>query len=254
MPQTEITNYLTISQVVKDFMSERNEQGIVNYERYLQMCINGFSDIAIFNLNSVNVAYLSVDPDTKIARLPMDFIKMSKIGINICNRFWTFTLNNDLVTPRPETICAEPIETCDSCADTITGGYFFAPHWYNGVYVSALYGLSGGFNTAYYKIDEPNWRILFSGYIPNDEVILEYISSGVTAGGSPIPRKAAPALKAYLHWKSTLYDNRISQGDKRYYEELYNKELYSLSRLENTFTISEFLDSFYSTTSQTVKR
>lgn len=254
MEEERITSYVTLNTVVKSFMNEKNEQSIVNYERYLQMAIEGFSDIRIFNLNSVEVAFLAVDPDTKIARLPSDFITMSKIGVKINNRYWTLTMNNDIVPIRPESICATPIESVESTDTTNYGGYYYAPFWRNGYLQTAFYSVGGGFNMAYYKIDEPNSRIIFNGNVPTDEVIMEYVSSGVMAGGSPIPRKAVPAIKAYLHWKTNLYDRNLSLGERQYMEQLYNVELNALRRLENSFTMDQFLDSFYSTTSQSVKR
>ena len=107
---------------------------------------------------------------------------------------------------------------------------------------------------AYYKIDEPNQRIIFNGNVPTDEVILEYVSSGVMAGGSPIPRKAVPAIKAYLHWKTNVYNTNLAISERQYMEQLYNTELNALRRLENSFTMDQFLDSFYSTLSQSIKR
>jgi hypothetical protein len=254
MPENRITTFVTLNTVVKSFMNQRNEQGIVNFERYLQMAIEGFAEIKLFNLNSIEVAYLPVDPDTKIAKLPSDFLQMTKIGINVCGKIWTLTLNNDIAIPRPETICAATPDTCDSYSDSVVGGYYFADHFRNGQYISALFGLGGGFNEAYYKIDEDNGRILFDGCIRNDEVVLEYISSGVKAGGTPINRKAVPAIRAYLHWVTAEYDNRIPMNEKIRKEQLYNQELMALTRLENSFTYDEFLDSYYSTLSQTIKR
>jgi hypothetical protein len=254
MEEERITSYVTLNTVVKSFMNEKNEQSIVNYERYLQMAIEGFSDIRIFNLNSVEVAFLAVDPDTKIARLPSDFITMSKIGVRINNRYWTLTMNNSIVPIRPETICEQPIENVDSTDTTNFGGYYYAPFWRNGYLQTAFYSVGGGFNMAYYKIDEPNQRIIFNGNVPTDEVILEYVSSGVMAGGSPIPRKAVPAIKAYLHWKTNVYNTNLPISERQYMEQLYNTELNALRRLENSFTMDQFLDSFYSTLSQSIKR
>lgn len=254
MPEERITSFTNLNAVVKSFMNERNEQSTVNFERYLQIAIEGFAELKLYNLNSVEVAYLSVDPDTKIAKLPSDFIQMTKIGINVCGKMWTLTVNPDITIPRPETICAVTPDVCDSCSDTVIGGYYFADHFYQGQLRSALYGIGGGFNVAYYKIDEANGRILFDGCVPNDEVILEYISSGVKAGGTPIPRKAIKALKAYLHWVTVEYDNRIPMNEKMRKEDLYSKESMALSNMELAFNYSEYMDTYYEGLTQGIKR
>lgn len=239
-------------QVVKSFLNERGEKSLANIERYLQMAIEGYSDMSIFEMNSVEVAYLKVNKDTNTALLPPDFITMTKIGVNIHGTMWTLTLNSDIIMPRPETICPEPIENVQNTE--VNGGYFFAPHYRHGRYVETLYGLGGGFNVAYYRIDMNTRTIYFDGRVPNEEVILEYKSSGVKAGGAMIPRQAVPALKAYLHWKSLEYDTRIGVNEKIRKEQLYGTELYKLKLLENSFTIDEYLDNSYSTMSQAPKR
>lgn len=249
-----VNSWLSLMQVTKAFMNERGEKSLANIERYLQMAIEGYSDIQIFEMNTIDVAYLKVNKDTNTALLPPDFITMTKIGVNIRGRMWTLTLNNDIILPKPETICSEPITSVVDNDTTIDGGYLFAPHFRSGRYIETLYGMGGGFNVAYYRIDMNTRTIHFDGNVPNDEIILEYKSSGVKAGGAMIPRQAVPALKAYLHWKSLEYDTRINMNEKVRKEQLYGTELYKLKLLECSFTIDEYLDNSYSTMSQAPKR
>lgn len=255
MTPEKVNSYLPILSVVKAFLNERNEKSLTNIERYLQMAIEGWSDMSIFEMNAVNVAYLDVVDN--VAQLPSDFITHTKIGVRICGKMWTLTQNNDILIPRPETICPNDIETVCCTPDydyTNLGSYFFFPHYRYGTYIDTLYGISGGFNTAYYRIDMENRLIYFNGCVPNDEVILEYKSSGVTSGSIIIPRQAIPALKAYLHWKTILYDPRVADNMKMNLERLYNFALTKLHALECSFTLNEFLDAMYSSYSQSPKR
>lgn len=255
MTTERITNFTDIDNVIKAFMSRRGEKSLTNFEKYRNIAIQGFSDLNLFNLNSIQVAYIPVDTDTKIARLPSDFLMLSKIGVNICGVVWTLTMNPNITMPRPETICSFPIEDCENCTDIANlGGYPFVPFWSNGVYISTLYGVSGGFNECYYKIDETNQRILLQGNIRNNEIILEYVSNGITSGLVPIPRIAQPALMAYLEWVTIEYDMRIPMQEKVRKENLYDKELVALNRVSMGFTCEEFLDVWYSTLNQGVKR
>jgi len=248
-----ITSYLSLLQVVKSFMSERGEKSLTNIEKYVQMAIEGYSDMQLFEVNTIDVAYLAVNPDTNTAELPVDFVTMTKIGVEIAGRMWTLTVNNDLILPRPETICPVAIEAVTESV-VVDGGYFFAPHYRYGRYTNTLYGVGGGFNIAYYRIDMNRRVIYFHGNVPNDEVILEYKSSGVKAGGAIVPRQAVPALKAYLHWKTAEYDFRVPMNEKQRKENLYDKELYKLKTIECSFNVSEYLDNLYSTMSQAPKR
>lgn len=248
---------LTIAQVIKAMMNERGEKTLTNFERYLQMALEGFSDMNVFEINSIEVVYLTIDPDTMIAELPADFITMTKMGININGKMWTLTVNNDILLPPPSSICdIEPaaVPGTQVITDPI-GGYYFAPHYNrSGRYVDTLYGVGGGFNTAYYRIDMSRRIIYFQGRIPNNEVILEYKSNGIKGSGTIVPRQAVPALKAYLFWKSCLHDYRMSEARIANYERLYNIELVKLTQLENSFTVDEFLDTMYSTYSQAPRR
>jgi hypothetical protein len=249
------TGYLTLAQVVKSFMNERNERTLANYERYLQMAIEGFSDINLFELNTIEVAYLKMN-SAKVVQLPPDYIKYTKIGINLGGRVWTLTLNNDLVLPKEEDICADPIEEVNSGdSEYVPNGYWvFAPHFRRGEWTEGLYGLGGGFNRAYYRIDTQNRTIQFEGVVPNSEIILEYKSTGIKCGGAIVPRQASKALKAYIRWMVTENDPTVGLGEKIRKEQLYDKELFSLKFLENSFTMDEYLDSMYEVYKQTPKR
>lgn len=249
----QVTSYLTLIQVVKAFMNERGEKSLTNMEKYIQMAIEGYSDMQLFEINTIDVAYLAVNPDTLTAELPTDFVTMTKIGVKVGDRMWTLTMNNDIIIPRPDTICPVPIEDVNE-STMIEGGYFFAPHYRYGRYTNTLYGVGGGFNIAYYRIDMNRRVIYFHGNVPNNEVILEYKSSGVKAGGALVPRDAAPALKAYLHWKTAEYDFRIPMNEKMRKEQLYDKELYKLKTIECSFNMTEYLDNQYATMSQAPKR
>jgi hypothetical protein len=250
-----VNSYLNLFQVVKSFLNERNEKALTNFERYLQFAIEGYSDMQLFTMNTIDVAYLQVDPQTNSALLPPDFITMTKIGINIRGRLWTLTLNNDIVLPPPESICSEPIDRVNTeTENSVSGGYSFFPHYRNGVYIDTLYGLGGGFNVAYYRIDMNNRVIYFDGKVPNGEVILEYKSSGVKAGGALIPRQAVPALKAYIYWKSIAMDVRLSMSERQAAKMEYYERLHECKLLELSFTADEYLDVAYGNMSQGPKR
>lgn len=185
--------------------------------------------------------------------LPPDFITYTKIGFRKNGRIYTLTLNNDIALPPPDSICSIGLnEVTDDT--TIVGGYYFSPHYRYGAYLDTLYSVGGGFNCAYYRVDMENRVIIFDGEIPNDEIILEYKSSGVKAGGALIPRQAVPTLKAYLHWKTIEYSNSYGNGDKDRKEKQYYSERRKLAFLENSFSGYELMDVLWSTYSQSPKR
>lgn len=249
-----INNYTTLAQIVKSYMNEKGEKALTNFERYLQLAIEGYIDMNVFEIGGVDVAYLDVDTDTRTVPLPTDFITETKVGLNFNGRVYTLTQNTNITIPQPEEICAIEEEAAAlSNSTSITDSGFYWTYWYGGWYTNAFYGMGGGRNFAYYKIDLTNRVIIFEGNLLGKKVVLEYKSTGVKAG-SVVPIQARNALKAYIHYASIRNDFRFNAGQIAQAEDRYNKELYSLQRITTSFTLTELLDVFYSTTSQSIKR
>ena len=248
-----VTSYISIIDIVKQFMNQRREKSLANFESYVQMAIEIYSDINIFDNNNIQVAYISVNPDTNTAILPVDFISYTKIAFRKCGRLFTLTMNNDIALPPPSSICSEDIE--DVCETTsVDGGYYFAPHYRYGAYIDTLYGVGGGFNRAYYRIDMTNRTIVFNGSVPNDEIVLEYISSGVTSGTILVPRQAVPSVIAGLQWKTIEYSQDYGISDKERKERLYYAERRKLVSLNCSFSLYELMDALYEGYSQSPRR
>jgi len=67
MTENRITGFLTLEQIVRSFMAEKNEKSLTNYERFLNFACEGFSDLSIYNINTINVSYIAVNPNTNVA-------------------------------------------------------------------------------------------------------------------------------------------------------------------------------------------
>jgi hypothetical protein len=248
-----VTSFISIIDITKQFMNQRKEKSLANFEGYVQSAIEIYSDINIFDNNNIQVAYISVNPDTNTAILPVDFISYTKIGFRKNGRLYTLTMNNDIALPPESSICSVDIDDITETTET-NGGYYFAPHYRYGAYIDTLYGMGGGFNIAYYRIDMTNRTIVFKGRVPENEIVLEYISSGVTSGTILVPRQAVPSVIAGLHWKTIEYDSRFGVGDKQRKEQLYYAERRKLVSLNCSFTMSELMDALYEGYAQSPKR
>jgi hypothetical protein len=132
---------------------------------------------------------------------------------------------------------------------------FFSDHFRGGQFVGGLFGMSGGIDDAYYRIDKEKRTIAFSGSVPRSQIVLEYISSGVKTDGSTlIPRQAVPALRTYLLWNAVENDARISYNEKERKKRLHEEEVTALRNFEDIFTIDEYKRMCFSTSRQTIKR
>jgi len=251
----QANNFLSLDQIVKMAMSERGEKSLTNYERYLQSAIECYAQMAIFEMNTISTARLDLDVNTMTAPLPPDFVTMTKIGIEINGKLHTLTINENLIKRVPATICDTlPIENTSVTNDSNNLGYYFGPYFWNGYLYQATFGQGGGINCAYYRIDYNNNTIIFDGFTGDYPIILEYKSSGVSANGGIVPREAAEALKAGIHYYTIRNNVKYNLSERQEAERRYNIELYSLQRLNLSFNYDELVDVINSTSKQSPKR
>lgn len=132
---------------------------------------------------------------------------------------------------------------------------FFSDHFRGGQFVGGLFGMSGGVDDAYYRVDLEKRTITFSGSVPRSQIVMEYISSGVKTDGSTlIPRQAVPALRTYLLWQAVENDSRTAYNEKERKKRLHEEEVTALRNFEDIFTIDEYKQMCWSTSRQTIKR
>jgi hypothetical protein len=137
-----------------------------------------------------------------------------------------------MLLPRKTDDCGNTLPTVtQTLEDEIVGqkslipnyGYYFAMHFRNGQYVGEMYGLGGGFNAAYFRIDWERRQIAFDSEVPSDEIILEYKSSGIDpSGGTIVPRKTVAALIAYIHWQRIENNDKIAESKKARKQQMRN--------------------------------
>lgn len=237
---------LTIESVVAYTLSE---QGLENRyadlaERYANLVIRGFIDMNLYHISNVQVAYLKVNRDNTVD-LTDDYIDYNKVGIEVNGRVWTLGLNENLALPRGMA-CGEDIRKVVSGNPNSYGlnyGYYFPDHIRNGRFIGGLYGIGGGWNVAYYRIDKERHQIVLDGRVPKCEIVLEYVSTGVSITRQTlIPQVCLEPLIAFVNWKTTP---RERMGERAQAENSYIMEIEKLRAFENSMTADEFRDVIY---------
>lgn len=254
-PEGQIGAYLNLDYVVRSMQNELNDYSMNQYKRLLQLVIDGLGFLRIYHAGAIQVAYLKVN-SAGIVVFPRDYIKYSKIGLYMHGQVVTLTLNNSMALNRAQ-ICTEDIRVMEkesgrAILSTINDGYYFAPHYRGGNYIGGLYGIGGGFNQAYYKIDEVAKQIQFNGIIPSGEIVLEYQSTGISSG-TVISREELDPLKKYAHQLRVEYDDRVPLSTKVRREEQFDKSVGQLRAFKGRFTMSEYLDILYRNKKQSPK-
>jgi hypothetical protein len=259
---------VTLEYVVHRVLMDRDDNSMRFFKKFLQYAIDGMTELNLFTIQSVKVAYLEVDQNTKTANLPDDYMMYTKIGYNNRGTVYTLSLNEDLMLVRKTDSCGNGVnENLDTCGDSDSENglisnslpytdLYYTPHYRNGQFVGELYGGRGNQNNAgYYRIDEARRKIVFNSEISLDEVILEYKSSGVAGDGSTIvPRQYVPALVAYVHWQLKEYKDKVPQSEKSRLRQRYIDQYNMVRRLTLDFTVEEYLDFTRNSYRQSPKR
>jgi len=242
----------TIKYVVMSVLNRLRDYSMRHYSFLEQLCIEGYTDLSLWHLDNIEVVYLRMS-EAKTVDLPPDFIDWLKIGVPVAGKLRVLTNHKAILLPR-KFEDGEEVGNTDDVAST-SDAIYFQSHYRNGQFVGGLYGLPGSIDQAYYRFDREERTIVFSGSIPRSEVVLEYISSGVSLSGTTIiPREAVPALRAYLMWQLIENDSKVSPTEKERKKSQYEEQLNALDFFQHTFTKDEYKRHVARNARQTVKR
>lgn len=260
------SGYVNLNYVVNSVLMDMDEYTTSKRKKILQYAIFGMTELNIFVLPSVEVAYLKQNDDFTVD-LPddyMDYIKVAvEVGDGDQSRIVTLTLNNTLPLPNVDKLKICPNSCVDEPTLTLNGtdyfvpgfGYYFAQHYRNGQYVGEMFGLGGGIGLMQYRIDIKNRQIIFDQLFPGGEIVLEYKSTGIkTDGTTTIPRQAVAALRSYIKWQLAENNDKLALSAKERKRKLYIVDYRMLQYFTNIFTIDEYLDAKYQVSKQTITR
>ena len=347
-----IGGLITIRTVVMGVLNRLGQYDMKLYKRLTQIAIEGFIELSLWHINSLEVVYLKMGT-AKTVPLPSDFIDYVKIGFPVNGKLRVITRNDAIILPR--TFSNTPIQAAaqfvtDNAAaylvggvvvtssgvdiiftaavagvdfagattitnvlgdlagtvvnttpsapavkrvDTITlsGTYgsasilcdavtkvvstdsgevvgnnttteeglsntlFFSEHFRSGQFIGGLFGLPGGIDSCYFRLDYENRQIVFSGETPRSEIVMEYISTGLKESGSSlIPREAVPALRTYVLWQMVESDQRVAYNERERRKREHEEAVEALRSFTNSFTADDYKRMVWSTSRQSPKR
>ena len=248
---------LTLRQIVMSFKSRSKELNMVDYEMLMQLAIEAYTNLNIYHIDQYDVVYLKLD-DKNVIDLPPDFVDYTKIAINLCGRYYTLTLNNNLIPPRGMD-CGIPIEKvaagcCENGSHPIPqNGYAFIPHYRGDAWIPTFYAAGGGWSGAgQYKIDKKRRQLIITG-VPKGEIAMEYRTSGVKRGEKTyVPLQCREAIIAWIRWQLCEYGH-IADNPERLKNNYFQEESL-LKHLEYSRTYEEYLDIVHQSWQQGIKR
>lgn len=251
-PSNQVSGLTDLSYVVAEVQNELNDYSDKLRQRLLGLGISILRDIRIYNQAAVQVAYMTVN-EAGIVELPRDYIDYIQIGVKDHGQLRTLTLDNSMLLDRGES-CAEPTRKMERYGsdfgnynNTLFGGYN------NGIFVPTYYGIGGGRNSAYYKIDKAANRIQFNGYLLNSEVILLYKSTGI-GPNTVFGWETVNPIKAGILYKRIEHDRTEPMNQKMLLKQEYEEEIKKLRSFVQKFTKAEYLDEYHKYKKQTPKQ
>lgn len=250
--------FISSEEVLSDILNNRNQYGKDEWWRFKRFLIRGVTQINLhFKLcTSVNVVYLPLS-DLNTVQLPADYIDYTKIGIEVSGHIWTLSLNPNICTARFEQ-CGVPVNQLkkfnDISAIDAQIQIPFVRH-IRGDSVVTAYGLGGGYNHAYYKVDRKSGLIFFEGDVQADNIVLEYKSSGISLTDNIlIPVEALEALLAFIQWQRIDNDDNYPANEKDRKFQQWKFQMMLLTKIAHTIKPYEITDAYYQGVKQTVKR
>lgn len=230
-----------ITDVVDNYLFLKGNWSASNFQRYLHIVLNGRQYYGFTSSTEYKTVNLTISA-LNVIDVPIDFIDYVRIGMESDNQIWTLTKNNNIVLPTGI--------SCGALTSADTTPIADATLWLD-------FSSTGGKNFMYYRYDKESRRIVFRGDGVGREVILEYISDGVSMDAETyVPSDMVPMLTAYLEWQLKLYGDKEnkSNSDTEYYGREFRacRKDYQSSKLK--FTADELLDTIRGTHKQTIKR
>lgn len=202
-----------------------------------QVAIDYLSEKAPLDGNvSLKTIRAKIDTGARVFTMPGDCMRISKVGLQSGRRIWTLTPDNSLSYPEEFFTCGD-----DANDSVIIDGYF--PSGYFGYFYNyPSYGIGGGRNENYYRIDGNN--IIFDHNIPDGQLIIEYFSNGADVNENTMIDVAyAEPFRLYLMSEYCLHKG--NSEDKAKYKELqiqYEAAQWSANLLVKAPRLSEMID------------
>jgi len=189
-------------------------------ERYLQLIIDGVSELNMFHLDisGVQTVVYDINTTTNIVELPKDFIDYTRIGFVVNGQIQNFTVNPNISIPITQ--------ECGLDTNPFPGTSLPIPTYQH-------FGKGGGYSPLNYRVDKRKRRIIIVGAATNDQMVMEYFSTGISMTSETlIPRQYVPAVVAYAIWQSIEYDPRVPMNDKQRKAQIYKQEVQRASMSE----------------------
>lgn len=269
---TNIANDVyTLAYVAQSCLADINETEGMRFMQFLKWSIDGYRKLNLSSLlPNIKSVMLDVDESTNTAKLPIDYISYTKIGLCIKGHVLNFAMDDDLCL-KNETldVCPCNDEQTTAYIQNFAGGGFatgldsgdtwFYPyfqHYHNGQFTAGYYGVGAGRRNGGFRINNATNTIQFDSCVTADKILLEYRSSGLDGTGNAIvPQNALLALQSWVHYNRLRFSqDRTDKMQAEQFRRQFVNEASSMALREAALSKVEWVQLFRRFNYQTPKR
>ena len=194
--------FLTLDELVREYLIEIGEQSLHKEHRYLQYGINGLREFNFDTTGIVKPVVLPVNSNDTVD-LPNDYIDYVRIGIcGFDGVIQELSQNKNICFPLSTDDCGDIIPT-DVSGGTVVIDFFEGGQFRNNEFIGRRFGVGGGSPGAgSYRFNERDGYIALQGFT-GDNVILEYMADieKNDKGQFTIHPFIVQAIKQWMAWQ-----------------------------------------------------
>jgi hypothetical protein len=198
---SDLAGLVSVKDVVKETIWMANK-GEGFYKKFLQHAINGFREMNKHHYKNTKREKLTMDSNY-IIPFPNDMVLCVNIYVPVNGVYKRLSKKDDLVDTTSLQAGVTIRDTADGEGESIQ-----VNNYGMGAGTTNIYG--------YYTEDKRNARFIFmTNY--RTEVIIDYITNGISSSDDLIPTSCKQALQAWMLWQDSLYDRNYNLGEKKLY-------------------------------------
>jgi hypothetical protein len=249
-PTQQISGFSTIDYVVAEMQVELDDYSTTQNQRLTTLVIAALREIRLYHKAAIQVAYLTIN-EAGIIPFPYDYMDFINIGIPMNGQIHNLTQDNKMLLDR-DTDCGVDSRTMSEGSSVENRISILSPSWSLNRFAPTYYGVSGGRNTGYYKVDEQARQIQFDGRIPRGEIVLVYKSTGI-GPNTVIGAEMIKPLKNITYYNMVKLNANVSMNQKMLMKKDMEESIMELRSYAQRFTMKQYMDVLWGAKRQTAK-
>lgn len=218
----DTSGLITIRDIVDSYLpqSKKDES---DYLTYMMLVERAVLDLQLFISDEKKTTKITIDRTTLTADFPPDLVHISVLGFVENERLIPLAINNTLQINR-DMSCGELVSQATQVDELMF--YNNGAHYYGE-----------------FRVNHASRKFEFSSDIAFDELILEYVSTGINITGETlIPSNYREYLIADLNERSLKFDRSVSDSEKARAKMYRDEEYKKLKQMK--VDITQLLDSW----------